>query len=293
MTKEEFHSRLSQGPLIVDGATGTNLMTAGMPHGVSTEAWVLDHPEVLIQLQRDYVSAGSHAVYAPTFRANRIALDAMGLHTPVGPLVEQLVALSHQAVQGTDALVAGDLGTSGVLPAPYGPLTYEAMLEAYTEQISALARAGVDFLAAETLMTADEALALLDGAASCCDLPVLCTMTVEADGSLLFGGNVFDAAADLEAMGADAVGVNCSVGPDQLEAIVAGIRQRVSIPVVAKPNAGLPEITEEGEAVYPMGPREFARYMAVLHRAGANVLGGCCGTTPDYIRAMCAALAHA
>ena len=290
MTKEEFHRLLNQGPLIVDGATGSNLLTLGMPHGICTEAWVLEHPEVLIRLQRDYVAAGSQAVYAPTFRANRAALDAVGISDPVDRLAAQLVALSRRAVEGTGALVAGDLGTPGALPAPYGPLTYEAMLELYTEQITALAQCGVDFLAAETLLTADEALALLDGAAACCELPVLCTMTVESDGSLMFGGNVFDAAADLEAMGADAVGVNCSVGPDQLEAIVAGIHQRVSIPVVAKPNAGLPEITDDGDAVYPIGPEDFARAMAALHRAGADVLGGCCGTTPNHIRALCEAL---
>ena len=148
----------------------------------------------------------------------------------------------------------------------------------------------MDLIVAETLLTTDEAMAILDAAAGVCALPVLCSLTIEADGSLLFGGNIFDAAADLESMGAAAVGVNCSVGPDQLESVIAGIADRVSVPVIAKPNAGMPEIQDDGRAVYSMDAVSFARHMRRLRDAGASVLGGCCGTTPDYIRAMCAAL---
>ena len=115
--------------------------------------------------------------------------------------------------------------------------------------------------------------------------------TIEADGSLFFGGTIYDAVEELEAMGAAAVGCNCSIGPDQLEAVISGIRKRVSIPVIAKPNAGMPVISETGEAVYHMGPSEFARHMAVLRRAGASILGGCCGTTPEFIRELKKALA--
>ena len=133
---------------------------------------------------------------------------------------------------------------------------------------------------------------LLLAAASVCDLPVFCSLTIEADGSLFFGGTIYDAVEELEAMGAAAVGCNCSTGPDQLEAVISGIRKRVSIPVIAKPNAGMPVISETGEAVYHMGPSEFARHMAVLRRAGASILGGCCGTTPEFIRELKKGLAR-
>ena len=289
MTKQEFAARLEAGPLIVDGATGSNLIAAGMPRGVCTELWVLEHPEVLIKLQQDYVDAGSQVLYAPTFQANSISLQGQHVDRDAAELVRALVPLSQRAAAGR-ALVAGDVSTTGKLPAPHGSVAYEQLLDCYTEEISALAEAGVDLIVAETLLTTDEAMAILDAAAGVCALPVLCSLTIEADGSLLFGGNIFDAAADLESMGAAGVGVNCSVGPDQLESVIAGIADRVSVPVIAKPNAGMPEIQDDGRAVYSMDAVSFARHMRRLRDAGASVLGGCCGTTPDYIRAMCAAL---
>ena len=289
MTRKDFAARTAQGPLILDGATGSNLMDAGMPRGVSTELWILEHPEILMALQRAYVDAGSQVVYAPTFQANRISLEGHGIRRNVPELVKALVALSQEAVDGK-ALIAGDISSTGKLPAPYGPMGYEQLFDCYVEQISALAEAGVDFLVAETLLTTDEAMAILDAASSVCELPVVCTLTVEADGGLLLGGNIFDAAVDIEAMGAAAVGLNCSVGPDQLEAVVETLSRRLSVPLVAKPNAGLPEIAADGQAVYSMGAEEFAASMARLHRAGASILGGCCGTTPDYIRALCSAI---
>ena len=284
MTKEEFAARLEQGPLILDGATGSNLMAAGMPRGVSTEEWVLEHPDVLWNLQRGYAEAGSRAIYAPTFQANRISLPDADLED----MIPRLVALSREAV-GKDVLVAGDISSTGRM-APLGPVTYEELYDCYAEAIQILDRAGVDYLAAETLLTVEESTAILDAATSVSELPVTVSLTIEADGSLLFGGNIFDAAVDLEAMGAAAVGVNCSVGPDQLEAVVRTIAERVSIPVLAKPNAGVPVIDDQGNAVYSMAAPEFSRHMKALREAGASVLGGCCGTTPDYIRAMYEAL---
>ncbi|MCI8524956.1 MAG: homocysteine S-methyltransferase family protein [Oscillospiraceae bacterium] len=290
MRKQEFAARLAAGVLIADGATGSCLLDAGMPRGVPTPLWLEEHPEVLIRLQRAYVAAGSHAVYAPTFHANRICHRQQSIDRDVRASVRAMVALSREAVGDAPVYIAGDMGATGVLPQPFGPLGYDELFDAYAEQAQALAEAGVDFLAAETLVTAEEGVALLDAAASVCDLPVVCTMTVEADGGLMLGGSVFAAAADLEAMGAAAVGVNCSVGPDQLEAVVAGIRARVQVPVAAKPNAGMPVITERGETVYPMGPEAFAAHMRRLRAAGAGYLGGCCGAGPAYIRALCQAL---
>lgn len=286
MTKQEFQQRMAQGPLILDGATGSNLLKAGMPRGICTEQWVVEHPKPLIQLQKAYIDAGSDVVYAPTFLANPISLGSHHLAQETRHFNHELVRISKEAANGK-ALVAGDISTTGKLMEPMGEMPYDTLFEAYKEQITYLAEAGVDLLVAETMMAADETMVILDAATEVCDLPVLCSLTIEADGSLFFGGNIYEAVEALEAVGAAAVGCNCSVGPDQLEAVISGIRERVSIPVIAKPNAGMPKITETGDAVYSMGAEEFAEHMKALADAGASLLGGCCGTDPKYIRALC------
>jgi 5-methyltetrahydrofolate--homocysteine methyltransferase len=288
MTKETFLSWTAQEVVLLDGATGSNLRAAGMPPGVSPELWVLEHPEILLELQRGFVEAGSQVLCAPTFSANRMSLRHFGLEEKVGELNQKLVELSRQAAGGK-ALVAGDLSTMGQPLEPVGSLSYGAAYDIYREQMEALAAGGVDLLAVETLMGIDEAAAALDAAAGL-GLAVLCSFSVEADGGVLFGGNIWEAAAAAQELDAAAVGVNCSVGPDQLEAAVRSVRGAVSIPVIAKPNAGLPVMDEMGQAHYSMGPVEFARHMGALLGAGAGVVGGCCGTTPEYIRKLAAAL---
>lgn len=285
MTKQEFRERMEQGKLILDGATGSNLWKAGMPRGICTEAWVAEHPEALIQLQKAYVEAGSQVLYAPTFMANRIGLKSHGLEEQTEELNKKLVAICREAA-GEGILVAGDLTTTGKLMEPMGEMPYDVLFEAYKEQITFLVEAGVDLLVAETMMAADETMVVLDAAAEVCDLPVICSLTMESDGSLFFGGNIYEAVEMLEAVGADAVGCNCSMGPDQLEAVIAGICERVSIPVIAKPNAGMPRITETGEAIYSMNAEEFGRHMKTLSDVGATLLGGCCGTDPAYIKEL-------
>jgi len=277
MKREEFRALAEQG-LILDGATGSNLMAAGMPRGVSAEHWILEHPEVLQALQRRYIAAGSQMVYAPTFTASRVYQKE-----PVAELNRRLVAISREAAG--DVYVAGDVTTVARPEIPY-----EEMLENYREQIEALVEAGVDAIAIETMMGLPETSAALEAARALCDLPVLCSFSVTADGMLYFGGSVLEAAQTLEALGADAVGVNCSSGPDQLENIVRNLHEQVAIPVVAKPNAGMPVIDDRGVAVYPMGPEDFGRSMKKLIEAGAAVVGGCCGTTPEHIAALRRAL---
>lgn len=287
MTKQEFRKILKErGVLILDGATGSNLMQAGMPAGVCTELWVNEHPQELISLQRAYAEAGSMAVYAPTFTANRISLKNLGLADEVRRLNTENVQISKEAVGGR-ALVAGNLSTTGQPLAPYGKMTYEELLDVYKEQIDCLYSAGVDYLAAETLLSLEEAFVICDAAADICALPLTISFTCEGDGRLYFGGNVTDAAAVLQEMGADAVGVNCSVGPNQLTAVVKSLKEHLDIPVLVKPNAGLPVIDENGQAHYDMCAEEFARCMKELREAGASLIGGCCGTTPEFIRKMC------
>lgn len=286
MTKQEFRKLLQKGPLILDGATGSNLRLMGMPAGICTEKWVNENPEAIQKLQRAYVEAGSMVVYAPTFMANRISLKNVGLENEVRKLNLENVKISKEAV-ADKALVAGNLSTTSQPLEPIGTMTYDALLENYKEQIRYLVEAGVDYLAAETLLSLEEAMVICDAAAEVCQLPLTLSFTCESDGRMYFGGNVVDAAMVLQEMGADAVGVNCSVGPNQLMAVVRSLKENLEIPILVKPNAGVPKIDELGQAHYNMDEEEFARCMAELKEAGATVIGGCCGTTPQYIEKMC------
>ena len=282
MTREEFQ-KLTQDVVLLDGATGSNLMAAGMPRGICTEAWIMEHKEVLQNLQKAYVEAGSQIVYAHTFGGNRYSLGLHGLQDKLAEMNHALVNISREAV-GHKVYVAGDITTTGKMMEPAGDLTYEMAYETYCEQIKVLEDAGVDLIAAETMINIEETLAALDAAASVSSLPVMCTMTVEADGSIFSGGNAVEAAIALEGAGAVAVGINCSVGPDQLVSVVRNIKENVSIPVIAKPNAGMPTIDDQGNAIYSMDAKSFAEHMKVLIENGASVVGGCCGTTPEFIR---------
>lgn len=285
MTKQELQVLTNKGVVLLDGATGSNLRKAGMPVGISSEQWVLEHPQVLQGLQRAYVDAGSQIVYAPTFAANRISMRNFNLQDRIVELNTRLVKISKDAV-GNRALVAGDLTTTGQLMEPRGPLTYEELYQAYQEQIRALADAGADLLVAETMLSVDETVVALDAAQSVCDLPMMCSLTLEADGSAMYGGNAVEAVMTLQEMGAAAVGLNCSVGPDQLESVVTNMRKVAQVPIIAKPNAGMPVIDEKGEAHYSMDAETFAEYTRKLVAAGAGLVGGCCGTTPEYIKQL-------
>ena len=285
MTKQEFQALTNKGVVLLDGATGSNLRKAGMPVGISSEQWVLEHPQVLKDLQRAYVDAGSQIVYAPTFAANRISMRNFNLQDRIVELNTQLVKISKDAV-GNRALVAGDLTTTGQLMEPRGPLTYEELYQAYQEQIRALADAGADLLVAETMLSVDETVVALDAAQSVCDLPMMCSLTLEADGSAMYGGNAVEAVMTLQEMGAASVGLNCSVGPDQLESVVTNMKKVAQVPIIAKPNAGMPVIDEKGEAHYSMDAETFAEYTRKLVAAGAGLVGGCCGTTPEYIKQL-------
>ena len=284
MTKEEFQ-KLAEKVTLLDGATGSNLFVMGMPRGICSEEWILDHPDVLVELQKAYVEAGSQILCAPTFGANRFNLSSHGLGTQVEEMNHELVKISKKAVDGK-AYVAGDVTAIVKMIGMSPEATYEKAMERYKEQMRYLVDAGVDVILMETMTSMDEAMAALEAAQQICDLPVLCSMTIDADGSIYAGGHIFEAAETLQEMGADAVGINCSVGPEQLVSIVEGLNQRLHIPMIVKPNAGMPKISDTGEASYDMTPERFGRSMKVLLEKGAKIVGGCCGTTPDYIREL-------
>lgn len=284
MTKEEFR-KLTEKKVILDGATGSNLMVAGMPRSACTEKWILENPEVLLKLQKAYVEAGSQIIYAPTFGANRKTLERKGLESETEELNRRLVDLSRQAAGGK-AYVAGDLTTSGMIWGVEDDYTEEDAAAMYEEQISYLAQEGADLLIVETMISIDEAEAAVEAAKHVCDLPIMCTVTVNEQGWLCCGGTAADAVMRLQKAGADAVGINCSTGPEQLEEIVRRMKAAAEVPVIVKPNAGLPELTKMGEVVYRTTPEAFAAAMERLIQLGADLIGGCCGTNPDYIRKL-------
>ena len=287
MTREEF-STLSKGHILyLDGATGSNLVKAGMPSGVCPEQWILEHRDVMLKLQKDYVQAGTNILYAPTFTANRIKLAEYHLEKNMSAMIHELVAISREAAAsspGHTVLVAGDITMTGEQLKPMGKMELEDLIDIYKEQILSLMDAGVDLLVVETMMSLAETRAALIGAKEVCDLPVIATLTFEADGRTLFGTDAKTAAIVLESLGASAIGANCSTGPAQMESIISDMVTHTRIPVIAKPNAGLPFLDENGNTCYNMEAEEFTEEMEILVNAGASILGGCCGTTPEFIR---------
>lgn len=285
MNKTQWRELCEQKYIILDGATGSNLMKAGMPMGVCPEQWILEHPQAIIDLQKAYVKAGSNIVYAPTFTANRIKLEEYGLYEKQEEMINGLVALSKEAV-GDKAFVAGDLTMTGQQLAPIGLLSLEELIDIYKEQIILLEKAGVDLLVVETMMSLAEARAALIAAKEVSTLPIMVTMTFEANGRTLFGTDAKTAAIVLESLGADAMGVNCSTGPAAMAQIVKDMAEVSTIPLIAKPNAGLPVAMPDGSTGYNMTAEEFAVEIQLLMDAGASILGGCCGTAPAYIKAL-------
>ena len=285
MNRTEFQNWTKHHIRLMDGATGSNLMKAGMPRGVCTEQWVLKHPDAILALQSAYKAAGSDMVYAPTFCANRIALSGYGLQDDVSRMNRELVALSKKAV-GSGVLVAGDMTTTGKPADPEDSDGYQQLLDAYREQAEALISAGADLIGVETMMGVNECVAAIEAIRSLGDIAVICTLSVQSDGQCYFDGSVFAAAEILEALGTDAIGVNCSTGPDQLESVIRTLKNTCTLPIIAKPNAGMPKISDSGEAVYSMEAGEFAQHMERLVEAGASLIGGCCGTTPEFIEAL-------
>lgn len=284
MTRKEFKQLLSSAPIILDGATGSNLRAAGMPAGVNTEAWVLEHPDVLQALQRAYVDAGSQIVCAPTFGANAVSLAMYNQEGSVEKFNHALVSLSREAVGGR-ALVAGDLTTTGKR-ADGDEISYSDLMEVYREQAAAQLDAGVDLFIVETMLGVTECSAAVEAIRSLCDLPIFCTMTLDAIGGAFFDGDAELLAQSLPELGADAVGVNCGQGPELYENVIARMASLTDAPIIAKPNAGLPAMQPDGSAIYSMSPGKFAREMCRLQKAGARILGGCCGTTPEHIRML-------
>ena len=284
LTREEFHMLCASGPVLLDGATGSNLMKAGMPRGCCTEKWVLEHPDALEALQRSYRDAGSRILYAPTFQAQPIALAKEGLADRTEQINKQLVALSREAAP--DALIAGDLTTLATFTDSWDPEKFDLLVDNYRRQICGLLEGGADLLVGETLLYPQEAEAILTAAELEGAGAVMYSFTMQPDGSLFSGMDAGKVLSELEQAGAAAVGFNCVAADMMTPYLVAKLRRAVKGPLICKPNAGIPVIGEDRLPHYPMGAAEFAGIMKECITMGAAVVGGCCGTTPEHIAAV-------
>lgn len=269
-------------PLLLDGATGTTLLKAGMPADACVEQWVLEHPSVLLELQRGYVAAGCNVLYAPTFGANRVNLKRHGLEDKVEEYNRRLMALTREATRGSDCLVAGDMSPLGLLTAPFGDTAFEELVEVYTQQAALLKDSGADLIVCETMTSLTDARAALLGARET-GLPVFVTLTVDAHGRTMSGSTLLPCVVALQSLGAAAVGLNCSTGLTGMDEWLADVLPYAAVPLIAKPNAMARDAVGFDQN---LDPAQFAAGMEGLLDAGAAIVGGCCGTTPSHLAAL-------
>ena len=278
-------------PLILDGATGTQIQKRGFDGSISPERWCLENPQVIIELQREYVEAGSNIVYTPTFGANRVKLENHGLFGKVEEYNMGLAAISREAA-GDKAWVAGSLAPTGKFLHPLGDMSFEELVEVYTEQAAALEKAGVDLFVIETMMTLPEARAAVLAVKSVSRKPVFVSFTCDENGRSLTGTDVCAALLVMEGMGVDAFGLNCSAGPAEMLPQIKRLGRISHLPLIAKANAGMPQLID-GNTVYDCPPEEFARHIPALLEGGARIFGGCCGTHSGHIAAIADSLSGA
>ena len=278
--------RLASGEvLIADGATGTMLQAAGLPTGTPGEAWVLEQLEVIMKLHRAYVEAGSQLILTTTFGGTRARLKAAGLDIQVAEINRCAAELARQ-VAGDDLYVAGDIGPTGEMMVPLGPLTYEAAVELFVEQAHALAAGGVDCIYIETMSDLNEAKAAVEGARQGCDLPVFCTFSFDTHGRTSMGVSPTQAAQAMATLGVPAIGANCGHAPEELLDILPQMRQTApDAYLIAKPNAGVPRMVKR-QVVYDATPERMAELACRYVELGARIVGACCGSSPAHIAAI-------
>ena len=284
LTREQLQQKITEGICLLDGATGSNLRNAGMPKGCCAEEWILANPEPLVALQRAYAEAGSQIIYAPTFQAQPIALKTVGLDAQTERINEALVALSRSAAP--DCLIAGDITTLATFCDSWDAEFFDLLVENYRRQIRGLIDGGADLLIGETLLYQQEAEAILCAAELEGAGAAMYSFTMQSDGSLFSGADGAKALKALEDAGASAVGFNCVAADMMTPYLVTKLRRSVKIPLICKPNAGVPIIGDDGIAVYSLTPEVFAEVMGQCRKNGATLLGGCCGTAPEYIAAL-------
>lgn len=284
MKREEFRKLVNNKVLFMDGATGSILLKRGMPAGVCNEAWIIDNPDELVKLQKEYADCGSDIILAPTFGANSETLKEHGLSDKTKEINKKLYKISKDA--NPNKLIAGDISMTGLMVEPLGSASFEELINVYKEQISALVDAGADILVIETIINLIDARAAIIAAKEVCNLPILVTMSFNENGMTIYGTSPESAIITLQGLGADAVGVNCSAGPDTMLSIIEKMAKYSNVPFIVKPNAGLPKTDTNNNTYYDMKPDEFAHHFDKIMKLPVGLIGGCCGTSPDFINAL-------
>jgi 5-methyltetrahydrofolate--homocysteine methyltransferase len=290
MSSNRFLERLLSGEILVlDGATGTNLQRRGLPVGVPSDMWVMDNPAAVTQLHTDFLSAGSDILLTNTFGSSRLHLQHAGLAERFEASNRQAVALLRQVVAGSSTLIGGSMGPLGEMLQPYGTLAEEDALKAYAEQARVLSAAGVDLLVIETQFDLNEAKAAIRGAQSATDLPLVCSFSYDRGTRSMMGVKPAQMGKDLTEMGVAALGINCGRSLEDNYKALQELRAVTTLPLWFKPNAGLPHNDEAGNLVYDVTPEMMAAQVPQWITAGARLVGGCCGTSPEHLRAIAAA----
>jgi methionine synthase I (cobalamin-dependent) len=288
--RDPILDRLAAGDvLIADGATGTMLQEAGLPTGTPGEAWILERPEEIKKLHRAYLDAGSQLILTSTFGGTRARLKSAGLDPRVAEINRRAAELARQ-VAGDQIYVGGDIGPSGELLPPLGKLTYDAALDMFAEQAAALAEGGVDCIYIETMSDLNEAKAAVEGAQRVCDLPVFCTFSFDTHGRTGMGISPAQAARTMAGMGVQATGANCGHAPEEVLEFLPQMHEAApDLFLIAKPNAGIPRMVKR-RAVYDAGPDRMAGLVLRYVELGAQIVGACCGSSPEHLAAIAAAV---
>jgi 5-methyltetrahydrofolate--homocysteine methyltransferase len=284
MSNQFLLSTITSGKVFVaDGATGTTLIARGLPSGVTAETWVLEHPEEIIQLHKDFIKAGADLILTSTFGASSIRLKGSNLDGKGEKINQRAVELAQEAVQGTQTYIAGSLGPVGQLVKPYGPLTIDEVITAYAEQARAISDAGVDLLVIETQFDINEIKAAIRGTRSVSDLPLVVSISYDRGKRTMMGLSPTQVGKELEGLPVDVIGINCGRSLDENLQNLKDLRLATTKPIWFKPNAGLPHLDELGRTVYETTPEMMGDHVGLWLDAGAQIIGGCCGTTPEHL----------
>lgn len=289
---EKIFNRLAAGEVLIsDGATGTNLQQQGLPVGAAAEAWVLDNPEGIRSLNRAFIEAGSDILLTCTFGGTKLRLSASNLTEKFELINRKAVEITQEAAQGQGVLVAGSIGPTGHMLAPLGTVSVEEAEENFREQARLLIESGVDLIVIETQFDINEALAAVRGVRDIDPkIPLVCSFSYDRGVRTMMGVKPSGMAADIGAAAVDILGVNCGRSLDENLQVLTRLREATEKPIWFKPNAGMPETDEEGKPTYSVTPEEMGSLVPAWLEAGAQILGGCCGTSPAHLEAIAKAV---
>jgi 5-methyltetrahydrofolate--homocysteine methyltransferase len=285
MSKNSILDLAKKRVVLFDGGMGSTIVSLGLSEGECPESWNLSHPEVIKDIHRKYLEAGADVIETNTFGANRLRLASFGYENQVEEINVRSVEIAKK-VCPEDKFVAGDIGPCGGFLKPVGNFSLEELEESLLEQAKALAQAGVDFFSIETMYDLREAISAIKAIKKVSDLPIFVSMTFDKKTKgyfTLMGNTISECATELKKAGADVIGANCTLGSKDMIGLVEELRKSTDLPIIVQPNAGKPELIE-GKLVYSQDPESFAEDMMRIVKAGANFVGGCCGTTPEFIR---------